>query len=133
MATRRTGPLFERNKETVSIVRDNPAYRNPMGEMVGRRETLKADGTFPDIDDHSPAAVTPFIVCNIVPPNNRLLRHEDSVAIGSPDIFPDLVVILKVRNDAIKNKHRVVRSDGSEYEILNIFAYDAAMDLYVKE
>ena len=102
MRKRRRGRLFQRNKETISVTLRN--VRTNTDDIIA--------------DD---------VVC-VWHPNVAPIQYQDTV----PILDADWEIVLKVPNSDINKTHTVNRSDGTEYEIVDILRFGGAMHLLVK-
>ena len=112
MRKRRRGRLFQRNKETISVGYDNARY-DPYEPESPTNEKM--------ID------VASNIEC-VWHPNVAPIEYQDSV----PILDADWEIVLKVPNSDINKTHTVTRSDGTQFEIVDILRFGGAMHLLVK-
>ena len=112
MRKRRRGRLFQRNKETISVTFRNIRYDPyaPEGPMNEKMTTVASD-----------------VEC-VWHPNVAPIEYQDSV----PILDADWEIVLGVPNSDIKDTHTVNRSDGEEFEIVDILRFGGAMHLLVK-
>ena len=102
MRKRRRGRIFQRNKETISV-------------------------TLYNVRTHIDDIIADDVEC-VWHPNVAPIQYQDTV----PILDADWEIVLKVPNSDINKKHKVNRSDGTEFEIVDILRFGGAMHLLVK-
>ena len=119
MRKRRRGRLFRQNQETISVGYDNARYdpyepEGPMNEKM---------------IDVATGIVGVFHPYSGIEGRGGGLENEFTVPVSKGQF----IIVLEIPNDAIKDTHRVMRSDGTEYQIQDQLEFGGAHQLLVQE